>query len=159
MVIDKKSFNKEELVEAVSQNKSIAGVLRKLGLKPVGGNYRTIKKYLNSYEIDTSHFTGKGHLKGKNCPWKKKQPLGEILIKYSTYSVWHLKRRLINEGVLEYKCAVCGIDEWNGRALSLHLDHRNGNSFDHRLENLQLLCPNCHSQTDTYCAKNIKKLP
>ena len=69
----------------------------------------------------------------------------------------HLKERLVKEKYLEYKCAECGITEWNGKPLSLHLDHINGINNDHRIENLRFLCPNCHSQTNTYAGKNKKK--
>ena len=65
-----------------------------------------------------------------------------------------MKARLIKEGYIEYKCAICGIKDWLGQPLSLQLDHINGINDDHRLENLRLLCPNCHSQTDTYAGKN-----
>lgn len=67
---------------------------------------------------------------------------------------WALKKRLLAEGLLEERCAECGISEWNGRPLSLHLDHINGDRRDQRLENLRFLCPNCHSQTETYCGRN-----
>ena len=67
-----------------------------------------------------------------------------------------LKERLVKEGILEYKCAECGISKWNNKPLSLHLDHINGINNDHRIENLRFLCPNCHSQTDTYAGKNRK---
>jgi len=64
---------------------------------------------------------------------------------------------LIKENILEYKCFICNINEWVNKTLILHLDHINGNNTDNRIENLRLLCPNCHSQTDTYCGKNIAK--
>ena len=80
--------------------------------------------------------------------------LDEILVQNSSYtSSYHLKRRLLRESVIENCCAVCGLTEWRGQALSLHLDHINGDDRDNRLENLRLLCPNCHSQTETYCAR------
>ena len=69
-----------------------------------------------------------------------------------------LKKRIIKAGVLENKCSSCGIDKWNGTDIVLQLDHINGKSKDHRLENLRLLCPNCHSQTPTWCGKNKSKI-
>ena len=69
-------------------------------------------------------------------------------------SMTSFKKRLIQENILEYKCAICGLIEWQNHPLVLQLDHINGNNTDNRLENLRLLCPNCHSQTDTYTGKN-----
>ena len=67
-----------------------------------------------------------------------------------------LKRRLVNEKRLEYKCECCGLSEWRGVPLSLNLHHKNGINNDHRIENLSFLCPNCHSITDTFAGKNSK---
>lgn len=84
-------------------------------------------------------------------------PLQEILDgKHPQYQTFKLNKRLLKEKILENKCSVCQIDSWNNLPISLHLDHINGESSDHRLENLRLLCPNCHSQTETYCGKNKK---
>lgn len=69
----------------------------------------------------------------------------------------NVKWRLLREGLLENRCQICGISEWQGQPLSIHLDHINGVRNDHRFENLRMLCPNCHSQTDTYGAKNRRK--
>lgn len=85
-------------------------------------------------------------------------PLDELLVSNRPQtSRTHLKGRLIKEGLLKEKCSVCGIVDWMGRPLSLHLDHINGKPKDNRIENLRLICPNCHSQTETYSGKNVKK--
>lgn len=84
-----------------------------------------------------------------------KIPLEEILEgKHPQYQTNKIKHRLINSGVFENKCMSCGISDWLGKPLSLHLDHIDGNNHNHVKSNLRLLCPNCHSQTDTWCGKN-----
>jgi len=84
-------------------------------------------------------------------------PLEEILEgKHPYYQTFKLNKRLLKNNILENKCSVCGISEWNGSPIGMHLDHINGISTDHRIDNLRMLCPNCHSQTDTYCGKNKK---
>lgn len=146
---------KEEIQRAVSDSFSYAQTLSKLGLKPMGGNYRILQRKLQEYAIDTKHFTGMGHLKGKTHNWSKKIPLDEILKEGTTYQSFKLKNRLLKEKIIENKCSQCGLeDEWNGKKINHHLDHFNGINTDNRLENLRLLCPNCHSQTDTYTGKN-----
>lgn len=86
-----------------------------------------------------------------------KIPLSEILEgKHPYYQTLKLKKRLIKEGVKENKCEVCGILDWNGKPLEMRLDHLDGNSHNHLLLNLRMICPNCDSQTDTYCGKRTK---
>lgn len=154
----KKRYDKLELEEIVKDSLSTAEVCRKLNIRPVGGNYKTLKKYFQKFEIDTNHFTGQGWNCGKNYKFfGKKFTLEEIMVENSTYtSSWGLKNRLIKEKIKENKCEECGIIEWNNKKISLHLDHINGNNLDNRLENLKILCPNCHSQTETYCNSKIK---
>lgn len=81
--------------------------------------------------------------------------LGDVMVENSTYPRSSLRRRLLRSGVIPYVCAVCGRGpEWEGRPLTLILDHINGVNNDHRKENLRFLCPNCSSQTDTFSGRN-----
>jgi len=98
---------------------------------------------------------------GKNKKLNKKGgpvpiPLSSVLIERSKYRRISLKKRLVEEGYFEYKCSICGISKWNNIPIILQLDHINGINDDNRIENLRLVCPNCHSQTDTYCGKSTK---
>lgn len=150
--------NFDQIKKAIAESRSIAKVLSKLGLVPSGGNYSTFKSFVKQHNLDISHFAGKKWAKGKKYNYKPRKATKDILqvLDYIPSSS-NLKKRLIQEGLLKNKCSACGLqDFWNGKRLSLHLDHINGNKFDNRLENLRILCPNCHSQTKTYCAKKHK---
>jgi 5-methylcytosine-specific restriction endonuclease McrA len=145
----------QEVIQAVSNSLSYRQALINLGLKPIGGNYRILQRRIKELSLDTKHFTGQGHLKGKTHNWATKTPLAEILVEGSNYQSYSLKKRLFREKIIENKCSECGLgDEWFGKKINHHLDHINGVNTDNRLENLRLLCPNCHSQTDTYTGKN-----
>jgi Zn finger protein HypA/HybF involved in hydrogenase expression len=108
--------------------------------------------------ISTEHFVGQKHLKGKNHNWAKKTPLEEIMVEYSEYSTGELKKRLLRENILQNKCDWCSISEWRNKKIQCELDHINGNRYDHRRENLRMLCPNCHSQTETFRGRNKVQL-
>lgn len=147
----------EVLSPIVAESFSKAEVLRKLSLAVVGGNQKQLDKYLLRHNLSTSHFTGQGHLKGKTHSWAPKRPLVELLTYGSGCGSDYLKKRLIKEGLLEDKCYECNNPpEWNGKPLVNHLDHINGDNQDNRIENLRILCPNCHSQTPTYSGKSLK---
>lgn len=152
-------YKKEQLVEAVKGSFCISETLDKLGLnKYGGGNYRQFNKWKNEYQLDTSHFSGKSG----NVIIKRKVyelPLADILVKNSTYSNGQsLKRRLFKSGLLKNKCYECELVEWRGKQITIQLEHINGDSSDNRIENLTMLCPNCHSQTSTYCGRKNKIL-
>jgi hypothetical protein len=149
------NYTKEELMLAVKDSVSIAEILRNLGLVPSGGNYKTIRVKLIKHNIDISHINGRNWAKGRAVPSFKKKPIDELLVANENRNSTHLKNRLVEENIVEYKCAICGISSWNDKYISLHLDHIDGDTFNNKLNNLRLLCPNCHSQTPTYCGKNM----
>ena len=143
--VDNKIFK-----EIIQESYSYSECLRKLGLKTSGGSSTDIlKRRIKELDYSIEHFCSIAS--GVHA----KYTLNEILIENSTYTnIASLKRRILNKNLLIYECEVCGISEWNNKFLSLHLDHKNGINNDHRLKNLRFICPNCHSQTETYAGKN-----
>ena len=97
---------------------------------------------------------GKAVKRGDLIPNEWVTPLDELLVSGPRRSRGHIKRRLIGAGLKQNRCEACGVAEWLGRSLSMELHHVNGDGHDNRLENLQLLCPNCHAQTETYGGRN-----
>jgi predicted DNA-binding protein YlxM (UPF0122 family) len=95
--------------------------------------------------------------RGEVVPRALGAPLEEVFAAGVRRGRFHLKARLLNAGLKEPRCERCGIEEWRGEPLSLELHHVNGDGLDNRLENLQLLCPNCHSQTDTWGGRNVRR--
>ena len=150
-------YNEEDLKEAVATSFSLAEVLRKLNLRAAGGNYDLLRRRIKEFNLDTSHFTGGAWLRGKTNQFVRQRSLDEILVENSTYvSTQNLKQRLIREGIFEHRCASCGLETWLDNKIPLEMDHINGDRRDNRLENLRLLCPNCHALTSTYRGKNKK---
>src|SRR5579872_1966125 len=135
-------YTDQDIIEAVRNSFSIAQVLRVLNLSPFGSRYQTMHDHIKRLGLDTSHFTGQGHLKGKTPTWTPKRPLSEILVQNSTYRDNHkLKRRLLREGLLHNRCYICGLGPiWLGKLLVMVLDHINGDARDYRIENLRLIC-------------------
>lgn len=146
-----KQKSKEELLKLIDESKTFAEFMRKLGYESHKGASSTyLRNYLKENGIDISKFS-KNNIYNFSHP---KSELKDVLISGSTYTNLNsLKNRILREGILEYKCDECGITEWNGKPITLQLDHINGDNRDHRIENLRLLCPNCHSQTETYSRK------
>jgi hypothetical protein len=147
----KEKYKKDELTKVVLESNSYSDCLIKLDIRSAGGNYNNLKKYIELYDIDISHFSK------KNYYLKSKIPLESVLIENSSYSRSSLKKRLYEDGFLEKKCSLCGQDEnWNGMKISLILDHINGVHNDNRIENLRIVCPNCNAGLDTFAGKNNK---
>lgn len=152
---NKSVFNgQEERLRELSQScSSIKEILVEFGCKTNSGNYQTLRKYCKLYDIQLPSMTGDMYT--QKAREANKRSLKEILVQDSDYSNnTSLKKRLIEETGMVNQCNECGIlPEWNGRRLVLQLDHINGIRTDNRIENLRFLCPNCHSQTDTFCSK------
>jgi hypothetical protein len=147
----------DRFLDTIKNSFTIAEVLRKLGLSIYGSSYRFFRLRCKSLSADTSHFTGATHRRGKtNIPGNPKYSMDQILVQDS-HSVFTggFKRRLIRDGLIKEECAICGMGPvWQEFPLTLQIDHINGDCFDHRLENLRLLCPNCHTQTSTFGSKS-----
>lgn len=133
-------------VDVCNRSASMAQAASELKL-----HFNAFKKRAIELGCYITNQSGKG-LK-KKCT--KKISLSEILEgKHPYYQTFKLKNRLLDEGIFENRCFECEIKEWNNRPLNMELHHVDGDRTNHRKENLELLCPNCHAQTDTYRAKN-----
>lgn len=140
-------YTKEVLQDAVDNSLSLAGVLRYLGLKQAGGTQTHIGSKIKAFNINTEHFTGQNWNKGRTN--LAKVPKENVLVIRPAGSprvkTVQLRRCMLESG-LKHQC-ICGItNEWNGKPLTLEINHINGDWLDNRIENLEFLCPNCHSQ-------------
>lgn len=142
-------WTEEQMREAIAGSTTIADVLRKLGLTVWSSNYDTVGRFIRNQGIDVSHMIGKASGRGGN-----RIILEDIFVPNSRHDRSTIKRHILKNRVLKYKCAICGqTPKWKGRPLRMILDHINGVNNDNRIENLRLLCPNCNSQQDTFCKK------
>jgi Zn finger protein HypA/HybF involved in hydrogenase expression len=152
--------SREKLIELVNSSNSISEILRKLGYVNIEGNHRTMKDRLSFENIDLAEMNKRGidekikkltEMKNGNTKCDK-----DIFCEGSDFSRYNLKNRIIKNNLIKYECRDCGNDgHWKGKIISLHLEHINGIPNDNRLENLCFLCPNCHSQTETYAGKKV----
>ncbi len=140
---------------AVAASLSWAESLRRLGMCHTGGARMILRKYVEQWGISTSHFDANAARRAaiRQVP----TPLAEILVESSSYSRGHLKARLFAAGLKERRCELCGQDDmWQGRPMSLVLDHINGVRTDHRITNLRIVCPNCNATLDTHCGRRLE---
>lgn len=145
----KKEYIKEHLDlvnKMITDNRPKFEIARILGVK-----YDTLKKYLKEFGIEYD-----GNQNRKGIPhYSERKPINEYLNENSTISASKLRNKLIENGLKEEKCECCGLTEWMGRKIPLELHHVNMNHYDNRLENLQILCSNCHALAHDY--SNTKK--
>lgn len=151
-----RAWSDDDLRDAVRASVSLAEVQRRLGYQPSGGMHRFVSGYIRRLEINTDHFLGQGWSRGKQPRFGfKAVPLAEILVANSRYlNSARLRSRLIRAGLKQGRCEECALDTWRGEPLPLALDHVNGDPCDNRIENLRILCPNCHALTKTWCGRN-----
>ena len=132
-----RNYTDENIIEYSKEVKSISGLLKKLNLRPTGGNYSNMKKNLQRLDIDTSHWTGQG--------WNKGQQLKD----WSQYT----KARTAKPHLIKsrgHKCETCHTQEWMSQEVPLEVHHIDGDRTNNNYSNLQLLCCNCHAQTDNW---------
>lgn len=144
----------EDLARAAAVADGWADLARLLGLGDSSSAQRRVKRLAESAGLDCSHFAGQAWSRGTRRSGRA-SPLSELLVAGRATGTNALKRRLLREGLLPPSCATCGHERWCGRAVPLELDHVDGDRTNNRLENLRLLCPNCHAQTGTYRGRNI----
>lgn len=150
-----RKYTDDDLANAIKDSYSMAETCRKIGITPTGGNYRSLYSKIKELRLDISHFTGQGWNIGLKFKPKTPISLDDILVKDSKYTNNRLiKKRLFDKGLKERKCELCQNDTWNGKDIPLELHHINGDNTDHSIENLQILCRNCHGQTDNFTKGN-----
>lgn len=143
-------WTEEQLRVAVAENVSCRQTILSLGLTDRTTNYKTIQNAINRLGLDTSHWTKRGHRKGKRANNRLSNEQMFVLHEGPSRRGTKLRKRVLEERLIPYICAECNCEpKWQGKELRLHLDHINGNCFDDRLTNLRFLCPNCHDQVET----------
>ena len=154
-------YTKDWLEELCKDSYSYAEVLRKAGRKQGGGTQATLRKKIEEFGIDISHFTGQ---RWQNSPNqidnhenREKYSLEEVFIKNSPVTQKVLRGYVERHNLIPYKCQNCGCDgHWQNGIIALEIDHIDGDNTNNEISNLRYLCPNCHALTDTYRGKNIK---
>ncbi len=156
------NFSVEELKQVIKKSDSVKQLFESISMKDVGGNRQTLYRIISEYELDIEFEALKERAKSLRIEKLNKEslfkeiPFEEVFIENSSLDRKNVKNKILKYNLIEYKCRKCGnTGEWMGEPLVLHLEHKNGISNDNRLENLEFLCPSCHSQTPTYAGRNI----
>jgi Zn finger protein HypA/HybF involved in hydrogenase expression len=154
--------SREEFQEIVNKSSSFVEVISHFNLNPYSGNHKTLHTRILEENVDISILDNNRKKATKeHCSKianKNKTSIEDIFKIDSNFHSRNLKKKILQYELIEYKCSGCDLeDEWNGKPLNLQIDHINGISNDNRIENLRFLCPNCHSQTETYAGKNKTK--
>lgn len=137
-----KRYTIDDIIKAAKESTTVTDVVRKLGLSVAGGNIETISRKIRQHNIDTSHFNGKNFNKGKEAC--NKQPIEYYLKNNLFVKSDYLRKRLLSENIFEHKCMLCGLSKWQGKKIPLELHHLNGDRYNNTLENIMIICPNCH---------------
>ena len=154
-------YTRDLLAPIVARSYSVAQVLRELGLRQAGGTQTHVSRRIRELRLDTSHFLGGRVNRGaSHVGGPARKSASELLVERSEFAprtrAYKLRRALAELGV-PFECSICGVDgSWQGKPIVLEIDHINGRFTDNRPQNLRLLCPNCHSQTETYCVRNAR---
>lgn len=144
----KYDYSYERVVDAVKNSICWKEAMERMGISQVGGNWKTFKNVVQRFGIDTSHFDQYAAVSRTET-----SPASYYIENRVNVPSWKLLKKLLNEGYKENRCEVCGITEWNGKPITLQLHHIDGDHLNNSLENLQVICPNCHSQTDNFRGK------
>lgn len=152
----KSKYTREILENVIKSSTNWSEVCRKIGVKPATGSQTHIKKCALLLEIDTNHFLGQAWSRGKTF---FKRSIEEYLTLNGKFIGSHaLKKRLIKEGLKRKECENCKLSSWIGKPIPVELHHINGDRNDNRLENLQILCRNCHGITDNFAGKKLREV-
>jgi hypothetical protein len=148
-------YTEEQARRAIAASESLTEALRRLQVRPAGGNMAVLRRWIAEWGIPIDHLDSHAALRRAS---KAPRPLADVMVEGSTYGRASFKRRLFAEGLEQRSSELCGQGElWHGRRMGLILDHVNGVPDDHRLENLRIVCPNCAATLDTHCARNLPK--
>ena len=152
----KHKYTLEQVQNAILISNSRRELLKNLHIVSGGGNYQTINKFIKNNNLDISHFSRIAWNKGKKTKYKTR-PIEDYLSNRISITSHKLRLRLLSEKVFPHKCNKCKLTTWLTHPIPLELEHKDGNHLNNNLDNLELLCPNCHAFTPTYRGKNVSK--